>query len=613
MKFITTPGPFQRSKRTTLQIMLELSAALVLVWIFGIVYNFVAIGPAYGIKAILMVVVSLVVTLLADVLVAAIRHKESHGPMMKHIIDQVIHNYSYVTAIIFALTLPIGVPYYVIIVGSLFATLVVKYAFGGFGSNVFNPAVMARIFVGVSFSGSMLSYLGTDISAVPTLDIISGATVTTQFSSLGTKWLTDSLTGLSANINMLDLYMGNYSGALGETFTILILVLCVVLAIRKVINWRTPAFYLGTVALTSVIIALFTGLNVLDYTLISLGMGGLAFGAVFMLTDPVTSPTSPFGKALIGVIAGFITVLIRVQGNLPEGVVYAIAIVNILAPVIDKMATGLTNTNTLKKWGVVASAAVVALAVNGGISAINVRNANSSEPSSSESSSEPSSEPVVVPFKTLQGTASSAACEEYCSVQTMTVSVDLDEEYDIIDISIAEAPTTGGNYATTWTEGYDALVEYYQGIGIVGIQAMTPANAAAMPAGSFTAGVTESSFRLFNALKDAVSDVEVYFGNATSSACDEYCDPQTMDVTVYVEAGIISTIKVTGGITTTSGNYGTNWAENYPAVLEYYQGMAVADFLALAAPAPEGMVAGVTVTSDRLFVAIQHALASYGG
>lgn len=611
MKFITTPGPFQREKRSTLQIMLELSAALVLVWIAGIVYNFVAVGTAYGIKAIFMVVVALVVTLLADILVAAIRHKASHGPMGKYILTQTIHNYSYVTALIFALTLPIGVPYFVIIIGSLFATLVVKYAFGGFGSNVFNPAIMARILVGVSFSGSMLSYLGTDISAVPTLDLVGGATITTQFAGIGTKWLTDSLTGLSGNVSMLDLYLGTYAGALGETFTFLILALGIVLSIRKVINWRTPVFYLGTVALTSVIIALFTGLNPLDYTLISIGMGGLAFGAVFMLTDPVTSPTSPFGKALIGVIAGFITVLIRLQGKLPEGVMYSIALVNIVAPVIDKLATGLTNANALKKWGVVVSMAVVSLAVNGGISAINVRNANSSE--SSESSSESSSEPVITPFKTLTGTASSAACDEYCSVQTMTVSVDLDEQYDILDISIAEAPTTGGNFANVWGDGYETLLAYYQGIGILGIQAMTAANASALPAGSFTAGTTESSFRFYNALKDAVKDVEIYMGNATSTACEDYCDPQTLDVTVYVEAGVISTIKVSGGITTTSGSFGANWAENYPTVLAYYQGMPVADFLALAAPASDGLVAGVTVTSDRLFVAIQHALSSYGG
>ncbi len=622
MKFITTPGPFQRQKRTTLQIMLELSAALILVWIAGIVYNFVVNGAAYGVKAIVMVLVSLVATLLADILVAAIRHKESDGPIFNHILKQVVHNYSYVTALIFVLTLPIGVPYYVIIIGSLFATLVVKYAFGGFGSNVFNPAAMARILVGVSFSGSMVSYLGGDIASVPTLDLVSGATITTQFAGLGTKWLTDSLTGLAGNVTMLDLFLGNYAGALGETFTFLILALAVVLSIRKVINWRTPAFYLGTVAITSVIIALFTGLNPLDYTLISLGMGGLAFGAVFMLTDPVSSPTSPFGKALIGVIAGFITVLIRVQGNLPEGVIYSIAIVNMVAPVIDKLATGLTNANSLKKWGVVVSMAVVSLAVNGGISAINLRNANSSSESSesgttSESSESSegssSSEPVITPFKTLSGSASSSACEDYCSVQTMTVSIDLDEQYDILDITIAEAPTTGGNYATLWGEGFETLVDYYQGIGIVGIQAMTPANASALPAGSFTTGVTESSFRLFNALKDAVSDVEVYFGNATSTACDDYCDPQTLDVTVYVEAGVISTLKVSGGITTTSGPYASTWAESYPDVLAYYQGMTVAEFQALAAPAADGLVAGVTVTSDRLFVAIQHALSSYGG
>jgi len=598
MKFLANPGPYIRGKKSTLKIMLELLAVLIVVWIAAIVYNFVAIGTVYGVKAILMVVVAVGVTLLGDVLVAAIRYKENKGPIVKYILDEVVHNYSYITAVIFALTLPIGTPYYVIIVGALFSTLIVKYAFGGFGSNIFNPAVMGRIFVAIAFSGSMLSYIGAP-GDVPTL--VSGVTVMTSYAGTGAKWLTDTLAG--QNISMLSLYLGTYTAALGEAFTLLILALGVVLAVRRVINWRTPVFYIGTVVLTSLVVALITGLNPLDYSLIAVGMGGLAFGAVFMLTDPVTSPTSPFGKALIGVIAGFITVLIRLQGNLPEGVMYSIAVVNMICPVIDKLAYGYTNTGTLKKWGVVATVAICSLGINGGLSAVNAANYNNS--SSSSSSETSSSQPTVEIFKSLVGTATSQADEEV-DPQTMTVTIDLDKCYNIIDISFPEAATSGGGFASNWASHYDAIIEYYKTLGIKGIKALV-----ATPIEATVASVTVSSDRLFNAIKDAISGVTVYTGSASSAPYEE-AEAQTLTVDVYVEDATISTIDVYNGVTS-GGSFTTNWTTNFDAVLEYYQGLPVADFLALSATPIDATVAGVTVTSDRLFAAMQNALATYGG
>ncbi|MCX5775668.1 MAG: RnfABCDGE type electron transport complex subunit D [Firmicutes bacterium] len=605
MKFLANPGPYIRGKKSTGQIMFELLIALVVVWIAAIVYNFVAIGSVYGVKAILMVVVSLGVTVLADVLVAAIRYKESKGPIVQYIRGEMAHNYSAITAIIFALTLPIGTPYYVIIVGALFATLIVKYAFGGFGSNIFNPAVMGRIFVAIAFSGSMLNYIGSP-AGVPTL--ISGVTIMTSFAGNGAKWLTDTLPLINGTpLSMLTLYLGTYTAALGEAFTLLILALGVFLAVRRVINWRTPVFYLGTVVLTSIVVALITGLNPLDYSLIAVGMGGLAFGAVFMLTDPVTSPTSPFGKALIGVIAGFITVLIRLQGNLPEGVMYSIAIVNMICPVIDKLAYGYTNAGTLKKWGVVAAVAVCSLGINGGLSAVNAANYNNSSSSSSESSSSSSSssEPAATVFKTLTGSATSSPDPEVGNM-TMTVSVDLDKYYNIIDITFPQAATSGGGFASNWNSHYAAIIQYYKTIGLKGI-----INAVATPLDATVAGVTVSSDRLFDALKNATSGVSVYTGSATSQA-DPEVSAQTLNVDVYVENATISTINVYGGITT-GGGFATNWNGHYDAVLAYYQGLPVADFLALSATPIDATVAGVTVTSDRLFAAMQNALATYGG
>ncbi|MFA5422196.1 MAG: RnfABCDGE type electron transport complex subunit D [Bacilli bacterium] len=369
MKFIVQPPPFTRRKRSTTGIMYELSALLGLLWVAAIVYNF-TIAPSYGLKAILMVVVAVVTTLICDVLVGAIAYRDKEKPFGPYLFTRVKENYSLVTALIFALSLPIGTPYYVIIIGSLFATLIVKYAFGGFGANIFNPAVFGRIFVTFAFGSQLKAFIGTVPGNVSSLTDV-GVTVTASFSSLGVKWISDSLAAL--NVTMGQLWLGNYSGAIGETFTGLILLLGLYMIVRKICNWRPMVAYLLTVTLTALVVALIAGLNPGTYILLHLAMGGLMFGAVFMITDPVTSPTSMFGKVLIGVIAGLMTVLIRIQGGYPEGVSFAIAIANLVSPLIDRFATGMTNNNNYKKWSIIISVLLLSLALNGGLAYYNTQ------------------------------------------------------------------------------------------------------------------------------------------------------------------------------------------------------------------------------------------------
>ena len=384
MSFRTNAAPYQRTKKSTLQIMLILVAALAIVWIFGIAYSFKLDGQAgthYGLKSILMMLVASVTTATCDVLTTIVKHKKGKGSLGKEIADDLVHNYSYVTSVIFTLTLPVYVSYYVVIIGAIFATVVVKNFFGGFGRNIFNPAIMARIFVGLCFV-SQFNVPEALKAAGAGIDAISGATLTTAYNSqtawLATSTIVDGATvkgAIFSNYTLLDLLFGRYVGALGETFTIVIFVLGIILSVLKVINWRTPVFYLGTVAVTSFAIALLLGFShPLNYVLYHLSLGGLMFGAVFMLTDPVTGPTAPFGKSLIGVVAGLLTVLIRVKGGYPEGVMYSIAICNLLSPAIDYFTVGKTTANPIKKYGFVFGTllvsvvlcSAVAFKVNGG-------------------------------------------------------------------------------------------------------------------------------------------------------------------------------------------------------------------------------------------------------
>ncbi len=294
MKIVSGNAPFLRSKRTTSQIMMELLIGLAVIFVAAVVYNF-TLGVRYGLKTICIMTVAILFTLISDIIAGSLRYnKEKDGKFDEYLWHFIKSNFSVVTAVILALTVPVGTPVYVVIIGSMFATLIVKHTFGGFGSNVFNPAALGRIFLALAFGSQLKPYLagGETLGGLK-----AGATVTSQFVADGAKFLTGSLA--NTNVSFLNLYLGNYSAALGETFTLLILVVGVVLAAREVINWRTPVFLFLTVALSSVFVSLVAKVNMLEYLLVQFGLGGMVFGAIFMFTDPVTSPTSNYGKALI--------------------------------------------------------------------------------------------------------------------------------------------------------------------------------------------------------------------------------------------------------------------------------------------------------------------------
>ena len=339
MAYKTNSAPYQRAKKSTLQIMIELGIALALVWIAAVVTTFLKLGTQYGVKSILLMVVSLAVTAVCDVLTTIFKNKKDKE-LGKKIVHDLVHNYSWITAMIFTLICPVWTSYYAIICGSIFATLVVKNFFGGFGANIFNPAAFGRIFVQICFSLAVPA----DIKE----GVISGATLTGVVNSTQ-QWLGSlSMDGFGIK----EILLGTYFGTMGETFTALLVVLGVVLAIRGVIDWRAPVFYVGTTAVTAIAIALLLGFeDPLLYLVYHIGLGGLMFGAVFMITDPVTTPTSPVGNCFVGVIAALLTVLIRVATNGCEGVVYSIAIVNLISPSIDRLVSGKTTARTGVKAG----------------------------------------------------------------------------------------------------------------------------------------------------------------------------------------------------------------------------------------------------------------------
>ena len=216
-----------------------------------------------------------------------------------------------VTGLLLALNQPANIPLWQCVVGSLFAIIVVKCLFGGLGQNLVNPAIAARVFMLVAFSAMT-------VPAFPgNVDAVAGAT---------------PLNPNAAPHDLLTLTTGYYGGAIGETCTIALLVGGIYLLVRRVITWHNPVAFIGTVFVFSLLMEGFDPVKALSAVL----CGGVVLGAVFMATDYVTSPPTPWGKAIFGIGCGVITCLIRYFGTLPEGVSYAILFMNILTPYICK-------------------------------------------------------------------------------------------------------------------------------------------------------------------------------------------------------------------------------------------------------------------------------------
>lgn len=209
-----------------------------------------------------------------------------------------------VTGLLLSFNLPVGIPLWQAAIGCLVAIVIVKQLFGGIGCNFANPAITARVVMLISFAGSMSDFAAKNDA-------------------------TSSATPLSGGEmpSVLDLFLGNHGGSLGETCALALLLGGVYLIVRRVITWHTPVVFVATVFVFTFLL----GENPVEHVL----TGGLLLGAIFMATDYSTTPSTKWGKVIFGLGCGIITVLIRVFGNYPEGVSFAILFMNILTPLIS--------------------------------------------------------------------------------------------------------------------------------------------------------------------------------------------------------------------------------------------------------------------------------------
>ena len=337
-------NPHMRGTRKTSLMMLEFFVVVLILYAVSVVFYFVKGGPtqnysniAYGMMALQNGLVGVGFAMIADLiwyLPYAFRKEGISGYLYK-----VFHSYSYVTGLLLVLLLPVGVLWYEVAITSFVSVFFTKLIFGGFGSNILNPAIFGRLFAQVVYSTSLTTYLGNAPEGSSSI-ISSGATI---------PGLVNGGNFVAADgISFWNMVLGNYYGTLGETFALVIVILGLYLAARRIIDWRVPFFYVVPMFFSYGLCFYLAGSSAriaFEEAARQIMMGGILFGAAFCLTDPVTSPTSKSGRIIFALGASIITLSIRLFANSPEGVAYSILIMNILTPLIDKCLVGRTIKN----------------------------------------------------------------------------------------------------------------------------------------------------------------------------------------------------------------------------------------------------------------------------
>lgn len=313
MNIVRKTSPYLRRPGANVQRMMrDVTIALMPVTLFAI-YRF-------GMAAVMILLVSIVGMTLTEYLYYQFKdHFDGEEFKFKNK-SFTLYNYSAITsALIYGLILPDNTPWFIVLMGAAFGMFFGKIIFGGMGQNVFNPAALARVFVVLSF-GTLVSY---------DIDTVAGSTA---LSTLSDNMFSSSVLD---NFALVDLFTGiGIPGSIGEVSALLIIVGGIYLALRTSFEVRIPITYVATVFLLASAVAIYEGLGIW-YPLFHVLSGGLLFGAIFMATDPITSPITKPGRIYFGFGLGVITFFIRIFGAYPEGVIFSILIMNMFVPSID--------------------------------------------------------------------------------------------------------------------------------------------------------------------------------------------------------------------------------------------------------------------------------------
>ncbi|MDO4595140.1 MAG: RnfABCDGE type electron transport complex subunit D [Tissierellia bacterium] len=298
-KLLVTSSPHFRSERTVRKEMLDVIIALIPSLIAGTYF--------FGLRALLLTIISVLSCVIFEFISTKVmKRKTTIGDLS-----------AIVTGILLAFNIPVSLPIWQLILGSFFAIVVCKQLFGGLGQNIVNPALGARAFLLASWPSSMSNFVAPTPGS---FDIQASATTSATVLSGGNY------------PSLLDMFLGNMGGCIGEVSALALLIGAAYLLIRKVINLRIPLCYILTAA---ILLTIFK--QDISQTLPQILSGGLILGAFFMATDYTTTPVTPKGEILFAIGCGILTSVFRVFGGYPEGVSYSILLMNLCVPLIEKV------------------------------------------------------------------------------------------------------------------------------------------------------------------------------------------------------------------------------------------------------------------------------------
>lgn len=312
-KLTVSASPHVRSNETTTGIMLDVIISLMPALVMSIVF--------FGSR----VLVLTLVCVCSCVIFEALARKIMKRPNTIGDLSAVV------TGIILAFNLPATMPFWMAVIGSFIAIVVVKQMFGGIGQNFVNPAMTARIILMTSFPTAMAKWVEPFVNTW-SADAVTGATPMATLSTVQGGDLSAVRESLPTLVRML---LGSHGGSMGEVCSLALICGGIYLILRKVISPIIPLCFIGTVA----VCMLFAGSFNLEFVAYELLGGGLILGAFFMATDYSTSPINKKGKVIFGIGCGLITSVIRIFGSLPEGVSFSIILMNILVPHIENLTT----------------------------------------------------------------------------------------------------------------------------------------------------------------------------------------------------------------------------------------------------------------------------------
>ncbi len=292
-----SPSPHIRRLDTVTGIMLDVIVALLPALAFGVYF--------FGIRALYIVLISVLSAVISEAAYQLLWRKKVRIADLS----------SVVTGLILGLSLPAGVSFWVPVVGSAFAIIVVKQFFGGLGKNIVNPAIAARVFLMLCWPEQMVRYVNK------VGDLVSSATP-----------LVNMKAGEASSVNLFRLVFGDYPGAIGEVSAIALGAGFIYLFFRKIVSWRIPVTFIGTVFVISILAPITGEANAMFHQVAS---GSLLFAALFCANDTTTIPVTRNGKLIFGIGCGLITVLIRYFGAYPDGTAFAILIMNLFSPLIE--------------------------------------------------------------------------------------------------------------------------------------------------------------------------------------------------------------------------------------------------------------------------------------